>query len=128
MTEHDEQTALFEWMQFNLSRYPELSLAFAIPSGAKLPYSRDVNGHRFCRQANILKAEGLKAGVPDIFLPVSRGVFHGFFIEMKYGKNTTSILQKSFIQRLRAQGYCVLVTNSWQSAAMEIENYLEGRL
>lgn len=65
-TEHWEQVQLFEWSE-NL---PELKLMHAIPNGGK----RDI------RVALKLKEEGVKPGVPDIFLPLSRGGKHGLYI------------------------------------------------
>ena len=61
-SEHEEQVALFEWAEWNKRQYPELELMFAIPNG----------GQRHVVVAKKLKDEGVKAGVPDIFLPVAR--------------------------------------------------------
>ena len=41
-----------------------------------------------------LKKEGVKAGVPDIVLPVLRCTYHGLYIELKVGRNKTSLKQK----------------------------------
>jgi hypothetical protein len=85
LTEHAQQTALFMWAAQHKDDYPELTLMFAIPNG----------GLRNMATAARLKAEGVKAGVPDIFLPVARlrrnshtgettrWYYHGLFIEMK---------------------------------------------
>src|SRR5262245_46077094 len=79
-SEHVEQVALFKWAARNQGREPLLCLLFAIPNGGK----RDkVTAAR-------LKAEGVKAGVPDICLPVARMGYYGFWIEMKVGKNKTT--------------------------------------
>ena len=56
--EHDQQVLLFRWA----SHYRELDCMYAIPNG----------GHRDVRVAARLKAEGVKAGVPDICLPIPR--------------------------------------------------------
>jgi len=50
-------------------------------------------------------AEGVKRGVPDVFLPVARGGYHGLWIEMKYGKNKTTSNQKWWLNELKDQGY-----------------------
>ena len=52
---------------------------------------------RDIRTAANLKKEGVKRGVPDICLPVSRGKYHGLYIEMKAGKNKPSKEQKEWI-------------------------------
>ena len=69
MSEHDEQVALFQWAGYQLGACPELALMFAIPNG----------GDRHPAVAGKLRDEGVKAGVPDIFLPVPRGKYHGMF-------------------------------------------------
>ena len=115
-TEHAQQVALFAWMALpdQQSKYPELKLCFAIPNG----------GERNKIVAGNLKAEGVKAGVLDIFLPVSRGGFHGLFLEMKVGKNRTTPEQKEFQTAVEIQGYATLVCYSWVEAALGIERYL----
>ena len=89
--EHDEQVALFFWAELNKSKVPELELLLAIPNGAYY------GGH--WSVANKMKEEGVKKGVPDIFLPVPMtylnegqvvGMKAGLWIEMKAGKNETS--------------------------------------
>lgn len=125
MSEHDEQTALFLWAAYNVGQYPELALMHAIPNGAKLPWRKNSRGARFSPEAVKLLAEGLRAGVPDVFLPVARDGFHGFYIELKYGDNKPSKKQESFIAALREQGFRVMVFWSWQDAAKGLQDYLE---
>ncbi len=128
MSEHNEQAALFQWAKYNTAQFPELDLLFAIPNGAGLTHHARANGKRFSPEAAKLKAEGLQAGVPDICMPVARGPFHGLYIELKYGKNTTSPQQNKWIEALRAQGYRVAVLYGWEAAAKMLIDYLEGKL
>ncbi|MBF0384149.1 MAG: hypothetical protein HQL69_24315, partial [Magnetococcales bacterium] len=65
-SEHNEQAALFEWASISSKAIPELNLLAAIPNG----------GHRLKATAGKMKAEGVKAGFPDIIFPVARGGFH----------------------------------------------------
>ncbi|HNX81695.1 MAG TPA: VRR-NUC domain-containing protein [Candidatus Omnitrophota bacterium] len=115
-SEGQEQTALFEWAEFNKSTMPGLSLMFHIPNGGKRDKITAVH----------LKAQGVKSGVPDIFLPVPRFKFHGLFIEMKVGNNKPSYNQSSWINDLKYQGYYVMVCYGWVEAAAVITNYLKG--
>jgi len=115
--EHNEQTALFQWAAYNVGKYPELALMYAIPNGGK----------RDGRTGAILKAEGVKAGVPDIHLPVARGIHPGMFIEMKVGSNKPTELQLWWINRLREQGYAVGVYYDWEAARDAIVDYLKGK-
>ena len=114
MSEHDEQAALFEWAAVRQGVYPELELMHAIPNGGK----------RDKAVAGKLRAEGVKAGVPDVCLPVPSGPYHGLYIEMKYGDNQPTPEQRRFIMALRGQGYQVVIANGWEIASGEILNYL----
>ena len=112
--EHNEQVALFQWAKMAEGKYPELALLFSIPNG----------GARHIAVARKLKAEGVKAGVPDICLSAPRGIYHGFFIEMKSGKNKPTAIQLEWHERLRTSGYRVEVCHNWSLAKMYIEEYL----
>ena len=74
--ERAEQIALFTWAAWQSSKYPELKLMFAIPNG----------GSRHPIEAVNLKTSGVKAGGPDIFLPVARGEYKCLWVEMKSEK------------------------------------------
>jgi len=73
-----------------------------------------------------LVAEGMLAGVPDLFLAQPSGPYAGLFIEMKRpGGGVLSPKQKKIIAALETRGYCVVVANSAEDAVREIKNYLE---
>lgn len=113
--EHDEQVALLQWTQAVRGTLPEASLLFAIPNG----------GARNPITAARLKAEGVKAGVPDLFLPVARGVHHGLFVEMKRTRGgRVSPAQTAWLTLLRAQGFRAEVCCGWVAAREVISNYL----
>ena len=113
-----EQATLFSWAKMQEYRWPELRLLHHIPNG----------GSRGKVEAAHFKAEGVKAGVPDLFLPVARGPYHGLFIEMKRRKGgRVSEEQKAWISALKAQGYRAEVCHGWEEAADLITDYLEGR-
>lgn len=118
--EHNEQKALFDWAFRAIQTKPELALLFAIPNG----------GARHPAVAAKLKAEGVKSGVPDIFLPVARGHFFGLWIELKFqgnstaSKGTVSKAQKAWLEALDAEGYATAVCYGWQAAKDIIETYL----
>lgn len=112
--EHQAQVALFQWCGYQSRRYPELALLFAIPNG----------GARSLSQGARLKAEGVKAGIPDMLLPVARGGFHGFFIELKAPDGTVQDNQKKWAADLAAQGYKAEVIYGWQNARDALIEYL----
>lgn len=124
--EHDEQVALFFWAELNKNKVPELELLLAIPNGAYY------GGH--WSVANKMKEEGVKKGVPDVFLPVPMtylnegqvvGMKAGLWIEMKAGKNKTSPDQDWWIGKLRDMGYRVEVCYSAEDAIKIIKEYLD---
>lgn len=114
-TEHDEQKALFSWLAVMEHKYPELAFVFAVPNSAK----------RNPKTAQYMKSEGMKAGVPDIVIPIPRGRFHGMFVEMKRRKGgKISVEQNAWLQGLYDLGYYAVICYGWDEARSEIENYL----
>ena len=91
--ETTEQITLFNWAENNKHILPCLSLMYHIPNEGKR-----TNGA-------VLKAMGLKSGVPDVCLPVPSHNFNGLYLEMKYGQNKPTKDQEAFMAALRQQGY-----------------------
>jgi len=116
-TEAEEQATLFSWAAMRKAMYPELAYLFHIPNEGKRSYYTGAK----------MRAEGLKAGVPDLFLPAARGNKHGLFIELKRvgGKKPTA-KQQAWLAALEAQGYATYTAYGWQQAAQIIIFYLEG--
>lgn len=115
-TEHSEQVALVEWWSM-YARWKSLpaSLLMAIPNG----------GARTAVTGARLKAEGVRAGVPDLFLAVPTKSAHGLWIEMKRQKGgVVSDEQKAAMAALEAQGYACTVCKGWQEARRAISDYL----
>lgn len=125
-TEHQEQKVLFQLAKMFGGRLPELELLYAVPNGAKLPYTFNAMGKRISKQAGILKQEGLKAGVLDLQLPVARQGFHGLYIELKRSdhSNHPTPEQLWWIGRLRAEGYRCEVCYGCDAAWTVIQDYL----
>ena len=115
MSEAKHQEALIEWWDrsYSILRH----LLFAIPNG----------GFRNAREASSLKRQGVRPGVPDLFLAAPRGTYHGLFIEMKFGKNKLSIHQEKYLKNLECLGYKTAVCYRWDKAREVIEEYLNGR-
>lgn len=110
-----EQTALMNWLKL---RHPELfGLTFHVPNGGR----RDkVTGAK-------LKAQGVKAGVPDLVFALARGGYFGLFIEFKATPPhdaAVSSEQKAWVNSLMAQGYCAVVCKGITEAMKEINCYL----
>ena len=93
--ESGHQEALFSWAAYRTEIMPELQYMYHVPNGGK----------RDKATAAVLKRQGVKAGVPDIMLPAARAGYHGLYIELKAGENTTTKKQKEWLEYLRQQGY-----------------------
>jgi len=113
--EDDACIALMRWKQLNMKRLPELDMLFHVPNG----------GTRAVREAARFKRMGVQPGVPDYFLDVPRGAFHGLRIEMKSPTGKVSDEQKDWLYRLNKHGYCAVVCYGWEDAAKMIESYLK---
>jgi len=114
--ESDHQQALFQWAKLMQGQYPELSLLHSIPNGGK----------RNKIEAVRLKKEGALAGVSDVFLPVSRGKYHGLYIELKVKGGKLSESQEWWITETTKQGYYSVVCYGWVEASEVLKKYLEG--
>lgn len=120
--EHQEQATLFRWAAFALNRHPELDMLFAVPNG----------GDRHPAVAAKLKAEGVRSGIPDIFLDVPRQGWHGLRIELKaLGGNGSApgSLKPEQLDRLSAyqeHGYRAVACWGWEAARDTILDYLQS--
>lgn len=111
--ETTEQIALFNWAMRSTHILPCLSLMYHVPNEGKR-----TNGP-------VLKAMGMKNGVPDVCLPVASHNFHGLYLEMKYGNNKPTKAQEEYMAALRQQGYKTVVCYGAEEAKTEIMDYLQ---
>lgn len=115
--EHNSQCAVIAWCNLQSCTEPRLEMIFAIPNGAHL----GMGGPRKCAR---LKAEGLKPGVPDLFLAAANEDYFGLFIEMKSPTGVTSKAQVEWIAKLATRGYRVAVCRTALEAIDVIREYL----
>lgn len=111
--EKDEQKVIFEYAR----KRKELKWLFAIPNGGK----------RNVLEAMSLKAQGLKPGVSDMFLPLARNGYHGLFIELKVGKNKTTPKQDEFIRDVSFNNYKCEVCYGAKEAIKVLEEYIQRK-
>ena len=123
--EHDEQVSFFREVYYKLlPQHPYLNLMHASLNGARLKLGAAVKQ----------KKAGMKAGVPDVTLPVARGPYHGLFIEFKrrpYRNGKGNLVkrypepeQKRFIAALKEQGYRVVVAYGCDEGLRNLKDYL----
>lgn len=96
------------------AKHPDLGLSFAIPNAAR----------RGPALAFWMKAEGMRAGVPDWCLPVPRGSYAGLWIEFKRPGGKLSDAQKVYGDMLQGHGHFVDVCLSAQAAIELVKWYL----
>lgn len=84
-----------------------------------------LQGARTQRNGARMKAEGLRAGTPDMLLAVARNGKHGLWIELKRDQRSRATPQQNaFIAMLERQGYAALVCHSADLAINAIQIYL----
>ncbi len=111
LSERDLQAAVIAECDRRAATIAEYGLIFAIPNGQY-------------RQGQRVEP-GLRAGVPDLMLPVPSGQFHGLWIELKCGRNKPTRPQLEWIRRLSIQGYkCAVVWDSVEDVMAIIDEYL----
>lgn len=113
--EHQEQATFIRIVNMQKWKYPGLDMLFSIPNG----------GQRHIAVAIKLKAEGVRAGVPDLMLAVARGGYHGMFIEMKSGYNKPTVAQACWLERAAKEGYHCVVCYNAVEAWDAVKKYIE---
>lgn len=114
MSEHVEAVVFMRAVRGAEAQWPELRWLFAVPNG----------GWRAKRTAGQLKAEGVKAGVPDYLLPVGRGGYVGLAIELKTATGRPSPEQRAWLAHLEGQGWQVAVARGWEEAWDVVRDYM----
>ena len=127
-SEDTEQIHVMRWAEITANRggqFEKLRLLFHIPNG----------GARSKAEGAIFKAMGVKAGVPDLFLPVPMELVAddgraaqsaGLFIEMKAQGGRVQPNQKEWMRNLIDCGYCCCVCFGAEEAEAVLEDYLNG--
>ena len=111
-SESDLQARCVAWFD---KKYPGCTqLLFAIPNG----------GHRSKATAGILKSEGVRRGVADLFLAIPIMGMAGMFIEMKFKKGKQSAEQVEFQAQVENIGYKYIVIRSEDDFKTAITDYL----
>jgi hypothetical protein len=128
-SEHLEQVAVIEWCEAHAGKYPGITKIYATPNGGSRPFreAADKAGNiiRYSPESQRLKKEGVKAGVPDLFLPLSRGGFHGLYIEMKIWPRKPEAEQWHRIDELNNDGYLAVLCYYADAAIDVLEWYMQ---
>jgi len=116
-----EQTYIIEWacdayFKLDGELLCVFEYLFHIPNGGK----------RNVAEAVKLKAQGVKAGVHDLFLPVPMHGLPGKWVELKVDNNKASEAQIEWGDKMQKMGYAVSFCWGWKAAVEAITAYLGG--
>ncbi len=117
--EHVEQRGLIDLCSMMIGRYPDLDLLYAVPNAAK----------RTKGERGRLLAEGMRAGVPDLALPVARRGYFGMYVELKRADANDRALSSQqcwWLARLKDAGYYAVCCMGAADAWKEMQWYLDG--
>lgn len=121
MSEKHHTKAVVKWFKLKYPKYK--GCIIGIPNGTKL------HGKKLerIRQANSLKAEGMKPGASDLFISIPMGSYGGLWLEMKDAGKTEKDLkpeQVKHMKEMREVGYKAEWAAGFDQAKKIIEEYL----
>lgn len=119
--EHEHQVNLMTWAGWiRLPDAPDIEpgsflsdYLHAVPNG----------GRRNPREGARLKAEGVKAGVSDLFLPIARQGKAGLWVELKAPGKKPTPDQRAWLARMTRAGYRAEWCDNWTKAAAILADY-----
>lgn len=112
VSEDIEQKTLIRWVSL---KHPKIKdLLFHVPNEGKRSPIRGLEMRRM----------GMRAGIPDLFLSVPRGTYHGMYIELKSLSGKLTPQQQKYLDRFNQEGYLAVCCYGWEEAAKSIEEYL----
>lgn len=117
--EHKEQVALMHWWRLQHK-------IFGLPEAALLAIPNEGRGRNRISGAR-LKAEGVRAGVSDMFLAVPRNGKAGAWIELKSKEGRATESQVAFSTDVAALGYEAQFCYGAGEAIEFIKTYLGAR-
>lgn len=115
ITESQHQRALVQWWKLACR-------TFGVPEKCLLHIPNE--GKRSEIMGNMMRKEGLRRGVPDLFLAYPVGKYSGLWIEMKTEKGRVTPEQTDYLLLLAQCGYVAEVCHGWEKAKQCIERYL----
>ena len=107
------QSAFFEWMHYTHRRVRAVS--FAIPN----------DGKRSAKEGYFAKLRGMTPGIPDTFMSIARGPYHGLYIEFKIHPNKPTNAQLAKIISLTQEGYMCAICYTLEEGKKTLNFYLE---
>lgn len=113
-TEHEEQSAFFDWVRIKRNSDRRFKCIFANANAGK----------RSIRAGQYMKDEGLEPGVPDITVAIPTNGWPGLFIELKRTPNKLTPEQDRMLTELSENGYKTAVCWCADEAMDTVLDYL----
>jgi len=110
--EHEIQKVIVEYLDIMGAPY------FAIPNG----------GQRHPGVARKLKAEGVKAGVADLFIMHPNANRNGLFVEVKTAIGKQSESQKDFQSKCKLWNYAYVLVRSLDDMIEILDDYKNNKI
>lgn len=113
-SEDDELIAFFKYIEWQSNKDLRLSYIYHIANERRSSWAA---GKR-------LKKNGVKAGVPDVFVPIPTKKHPGLYMEFKVDHNKPTDRQEYFLTGLASLGYVTKVVYSATEAIDVLNRYL----
>lgn len=118
VSEETEQIHLMVWCRYMESKFPELETIYHIVN----------EGKRTAVTGGKLKEMGLRKGMPDVHLPVSKCAFSSLYIEMKKIGGKPTAEQVDRLEMLERYGNAVAICEGAEAAESGPDSILFQRL
>lgn len=112
------QICCHSWNLLNEKKYPMLEWMFHCPNG----------GGRSKAEGGILKAMGVKPGVPDFMLPFASIQYKGLAIELKASNGKLTDEQRAWLKHSYENNWCVAVIRNLDDYLEVVRAYLLDRV
>lgn len=116
VSEDSELITVFQFIDLMANSDPRYQAIFHVANERRCSYIA----------GRILKKKGVRAGVPDIIIPIASSGYHGLWIELKVKPNRLTPDQSRFIDLLILLGHCARVCWSATEAIELIKEYIKG--
>jgi hypothetical protein len=112
--ESDEQSAFFDWLDIDPAMRKVSQVSMAIPNARRSSWF----------MGKKRKREGVRAGVPDVFIAWPHGKYHGLFIEHKVKDEKPSKVQIKRMGFFTEVGYHCVVSYSADESIEAVKKYI----
>ncbi len=114
--EFELHVACMDWVHSIEATYPVLEFLHHSPNGGMRPKG----------EAGKLKAQGTKAGFPDLYLPARCAGYRGLASEVKSPVGRLSADQRKWLRHFHQEGYLVGVCRTLEEFQSLLMSYLQG--